>query len=141
MRVRLFLTCAFFCCDGLFDWEERNSSFSPEAYTKSCFIKYKVFFHVITVLVLAIVSLASETFENRTYCFYVFLSEVALCFTIALVDLLSDSDSDPSLWTYALSYFASIDDQDCSEEIQEVLARIDRNNLLPPLRVRALCGQ
>ena len=46
------------------------------------------------------------------------------------------SDSDPSLWTYALSYFASIEDQDCSEEIQEVLARIDRNNLLPPLRVR-----
>jgi len=43
-------------------------------------------------------------------------------------------DKDPTLWTAALSYFAS-KDETCEEEIKEVLKNIQRHGLLPPLRV------
>eukprot|EP00163_Fabomonas_tropica_P014545 TRINITY_DN2645_c0_g1_i7.p3 TRINITY_DN2645_c0_g1~~TRINITY_DN2645_c0_g1_i7.p3 ORF type:complete len:165 (-),score=46.28 TRINITY_DN2645_c0_g1_i7:1977-2471(-) len=43
-------------------------------------------------------------------------------------------DKDPNLWIQVLSYFAGKED-DCGQEIAEVLSNIDRDNLLPPLLV------
>ncbi|KYR00557.1 RING zinc finger-containing protein [Tieghemostelium lacteum] len=47
---------------------------------------------------------------------------------------------DPNLWVRALSYF-SITKQDCKNEIVEVLANIDRDNLIPPLLVIQILSQ
>ncbi|XP_077990077.1 vacuolar protein sorting-associated protein 11 homolog [Glandiceps talaboti] len=41
---------------------------------------------------------------------------------------------DPSLWVQALSYFAG-KEENCKPQIMEVLAHIDKRNLLPPLLV------
>eukprot|EP00117_Sycon_ciliatum_P023495 scpid32393/ scgid19961/ Vacuolar protein sorting-associated protein 11 homolog len=43
-------------------------------------------------------------------------------------------NKDPNLWLQALSYFAHTDEE-CREQIVEVLAHIDKRNLLPPLMV------
>ena len=42
--------------------------------------------------------------------------------------------ADRSLWVQTLSYFAG-KEADCRDQIKEVLAHIDRRNLLPPLMV------
>jgi hypothetical protein len=42
--------------------------------------------------------------------------------------------ADRNLWVQALSYFAGKED-DCKTQISEVLAHIDKRNLLPPLMV------
>jgi len=42
--------------------------------------------------------------------------------------------ADRSLWVETLSYFAG-KEEDCRDQIKEVLAHIDRRNLLPPLMV------
>eukprot|EP01083_Nonionella_stella_P075667 205784_1 len=42
--------------------------------------------------------------------------------------------SDESLWLQALTYFVRLD-EDCSDEIREILQNIERENLLPPLMV------
>ncbi|EGC37991.1 hypothetical protein DICPUDRAFT_76416 [Dictyostelium purpureum] len=47
---------------------------------------------------------------------------------------------DPNLWVRALSFF-SITKQDCQEEIKEVLANIDKENLIPPLLVIQILSQ
>eukprot|EP00301_Raphidiophrys_heterophryoidea_P025639 c8652_g1_i2.p1 GENE.c8652_g1_i2~~c8652_g1_i2.p1 ORF type:complete len:738 (-),score=172.69 c8652_g1_i2:175-2388(-) len=41
----------------------------------------------------------------------------------------------PNLWKQVLQYFATEAEGDCTEEIEEVLAYIDKDNLLPPLTV------
>lgn len=47
---------------------------------------------------------------------------------------------DPSIWAHVLSYFASLN-EDCRSEIAEVLAIIEKNNLLPPLGVIQTLGK
>ena len=42
--------------------------------------------------------------------------------------------SDPGLWIQALAYFAR-KEEDCKQQIVEVLSHIDKHNLLPPLLV------
>ncbi|XP_062520596.1 vacuolar protein sorting-associated protein 11 homolog [Corticium candelabrum] len=46
----------------------------------------------------------------------------------------SHGQKDPNLWVQALSYFAGKED-DCREQIAEVLNHIEKRNLLPPLMV------
>ncbi len=43
-------------------------------------------------------------------------------------------EQDTNLWVQALAYFAS-KEENCKSQIVEVLAHIDRRNLLPPLLV------
>eukprot|EP00026_Physarum_polycephalum_P001684 Phypoly_transcript_01686.p1 GENE.Phypoly_transcript_01686~~Phypoly_transcript_01686.p1 ORF type:complete len:1051 (+),score=172.81 Phypoly_transcript_01686:443-3154(+) len=47
---------------------------------------------------------------------------------------------DPNLWVQALSYFAA-KEEDRHKEIMEVLANIDRDNLIPPLLVIQILAQ
>lgn len=47
---------------------------------------------------------------------------------------------DPNLWVQALSYFAA-KEEDRQKEIMEVLANIDRDNLIPPLLVIQILAQ
>lgn len=49
-------------------------------------------------------------------------------------------DKDPNMWVQALSYFAG-KEEDCNNEITEVLRNIDRDNLLPPLLVVQILAQ
>jgi len=51
-----------------------------------------------------------------------------------------DSAKDPNLWVQVLSYFAA-KKEDCRKEITDVLANIDKLNLLPPLQVIQILSQ
>jgi hypothetical protein len=48
---------------------------------------------------------------------------------------------DPGLWVQALSYFATHEDEECEDYIIEVLECIERQRLLPPLRVVQILAQ
>jgi hypothetical protein len=44
-------------------------------------------------------------------------------------------DLDPNLWVQVLSYFANAEDQEFEDEIANILQKIEKDNLLPPLLV------
>jgi len=52
-----------------------------------------------------------------------------------------NSDKDLNLWIHALAFFASRDDNQCEEEIREVLNNVEKNQLLPPLLVIQILAQ
>jgi vacuolar protein sorting-associated protein 11 len=48
---------------------------------------------------------------------------------------------EPNLWIQALQYFSKREEYNCKEYIMQILANIEKNNLLPPLMVIKILSQ